>query len=115
MAHEWVVGELYGGGLVNGQQVWTQAGGIGTPVSPQPQALSPENYMGYQQSVMSYPSLYQAGCGHFQNTYSIQEVFQPSSGNQVALVLCSQCQFVQEIIDPYSRFENYEETPLITA
>ena len=115
MAHNWVVGELYGGGKQNGQQVWTQPGGVGTLVYPQPQQYSPENYQGYQQSQMSYPALYSAGCGHFFNCYSIQEVFQPSSGDQVALVLCPQCGYVQQVIDPFSSFENYEDTPLVIA
>ena len=114
MAHEYVVGELYHGGLVNGQQVWTQPipGGL---VYPQPQELSPEKYMGYQQMQMIYPAYYSAGCGHFFNCYSIIEAFQPSSGHQVALVTCPQCSFIQEVIDPYSNFQSYIDTPLITA
>ena len=114
MAHEWLVGELYNGGKVNGQQVWTQPipGGL---VYPQPQELSPEKYMGYQQMQMSYPAMYSAGCGHFFNCYSIIEAFQPSSGHQVALALCPQCGFIQEIFDPASSYWDYVETPIITA
>jgi hypothetical protein len=115
MAHQYVVGELYNGGKVNGQQVWSQPGGVGTLVYPQPQALSPENNMGYQQSVMSYPALYSAGCGHFFNIYEIFEVLSPSDGHQVALVACPQCSYIQEIIDPYSQYQNYEDTPLVIA
>ena len=114
MAHEYVVGELYHGGLVNGQQVWTQPipGGL---VYPQPQALSPEKYMGYQQMQMIYPAQYFLPCGHYQNCPTVQEAFQPSLNEQVALVLCSQCGYIAQIIAPFSSFESYIDTPLIIA
>lgn len=114
MAHEWVVGELYGGGYVNGLKVWTQPvpGGL---VYPQPQQYSPEQYMGYQQNIMSYPALYAFACGHFQNCPEVYEVYQPSVGEQVALVVCNQCKFIQQIIAPYSDFQSYLDTPLIVA
>ena len=115
MAHQWVVGELYNGGKVNGQQIWTQPGGIGTLVYPQPQALSPEEYMGYQQMPMCYPALYCFPCGHYQNVPEVFEAYQPSSGHQVALVCCNQCSYIAQIIDPYSDFQSYIDTPLITA
>jgi hypothetical protein len=101
--------------LVNGQQVWTQPGGIGTLVYPQPQELSPERYQGYPRRVMNYPALYSARCGHFFNCYEIFEVLSPSDGHQVALVVCPQCGFIQEIIDPYERFTDYMDTPLVIA
>ena len=115
MAHNWVVGELYGGGKQNGQQVWTQPGGVGTLVYPQPQQYSPENYQGYQQSQMSYPALYCFGCGHYQNCPTVYEVYQPSLNEQVALVCCNQCGFIAQIIAPYSDFQSYIDTPLIVA
>jgi hypothetical protein len=114
MAQNWAVGMLYGGGYVNGLKVWTQPtpGGL---VYPQPQQYSPENFQGYQQSIMSYPALYEFACGHFLNCPAVYEVYQPSLGEQVALVCCNQCGFIQQIIAPYSNFQSYIDTPILVA
>ena len=115
MAKQWLVGEVYPSLTRNGLPVWSQPGGIGTPVLPAPQQYSPENYMGYQQNIMSYPALYSAGCQHFFNCYEIFEVLSPNDDHQVALVVCPQCGYIQEILDPYENFTNYETTPIIIA
>lgn len=115
MAHQWVVGELYLGFNRNGLPVWKQPLGVGTPVLPEAPALFPEVFQGYQQQVMSYPSLYVAGCNHQFNCYEIFEVDSPAGGDQVALVCCPVCSFIQEIIEPYSKYTDYMETPLVIA
>jgi hypothetical protein len=112
---QWQVGQLYKGGLINGLPVWTQPGGQGTPVFPQPPTQFPTNYMGYAQVVMSYPALYQFGCLHFQNCPEIFSVYDPYAGVQVALLCCSQCSYIQEIFSPAETYWNYEDTPIVVG
>jgi hypothetical protein len=114
-ATQWIVGELYLGFNRNGLPVWKQPGGPGTPVLPAAPALFPEVFQGYQQQVMSYPSLYVAGCNHQFNCYEIFEVLSPNDGHQVALVCCPICSYIQEIIDPYANYQNYMDTPIVIA
>jgi hypothetical protein len=114
-ATQWTVGVLYLGFYRNGQLVWKQPGGPGTEVFPQAPSLFPQVFQGYQQQVMSYPSLYVAGCGHQFNCYEIFEVLSPADGHQVALVCCPTCSFIQQVIDPYSSYQNYEDTPIVVA
>jgi hypothetical protein len=111
---QWQVGQLYKGGLVNGLPVWTQAtpGGI---VEPQLPTLFPTQFQGYQQVFMTYPAQYFFGCGHPQNCPEIFEVYDPVLQEQVALVCCSQCSFIEQILSPYSTFESYVDTPIIVA
>jgi hypothetical protein len=115
MAHQWQVGELYLGFNRNGLPVFSQPGGPGTPVLPAAPTLFPAQNQGYPQQVMSYPSLYAAGCNHQFNCYEIFEVLSPSDGHQVALVCCPVCSYIQEIIDPYSQYQNYEDVPIVVA
>lgn len=113
--HQYVVGELYGGGLVNGLPFWSQPGGIGTQVFPAQPSQFPLNFQGYYQVPMTYPSLYVAGCLHAFNCYAVFEVYDPVLAEQVALICCPACQFIQAIIAPYSNYQNYEITPILTV
>lgn len=115
MAKQWQVGEVYPGLTRNGLPLWSQPAGIGTPVLPAPQQYSPEEYMGYQQNIMSYPALYCFGCGHFLNCAEVFEVFDPASGEQAALICCNQCGYIQQIIVPYANYQDYMDTPIVTA
>lgn len=102
------VGQLYNSGRVNGLPVWSQPDGIGGLVYPQmPQTLSGQPAV--------YPSLYAWGCGHRTNTAEIFTVFDPYSNQQVALVTCSMCSFIQQIIEPAENYWNYLDTPLVIA
>jgi hypothetical protein len=112
--NNWQVGELYLGPNANGTR-WSQPGGPGTLVYPQPQQLSPEKFEGYQQAPMSYLALYCFGCGHYQNCAEVYEVFSEADGVQVALIVCNQCSYIQQIIVPYANYQNYIETPLVIA
>jgi hypothetical protein len=111
---QFAVGQLYGDGLVNGLPFWTQPGGIGTQVFPAQPSQFPLQYQGYVQVPMTYPALYQAGCGHRFNCYTVWEVYDPYLQEQMALIACPACGYLQEIMK-YSDFQNYEITPLITA
>jgi hypothetical protein len=114
MAHEWQVGELYLGFNRNGLPVWKQPGGIGTPVFPELPTLFPAQFQGYQQAVMSYPSLYVLGCTHPSNCLEVYQVFQPSLGTQVALIVCGQCSFIQQIL-LLTEYQNYMDVPIVVA
>jgi hypothetical protein len=113
MAHEWQVGELFLGTKRNGLPVWSQPvpGGL---VYPQPPTLFPAQYQGYQQMVMSYPSLYVLGCGHQSNCLEVFEVYQPSLGTQAALICCGQCSYIAEIM-PLAQYQNYMDTPIVVV
>ena len=114
MAKQWRVGEVYPSLTRNGLPVWTQPGGIGTPVLPAPQQYSPEQYQGYQQNIMSYPSLYAFGCKHYLNCAEVFEVYDPVLKEQVALICCNQCGYIQQILK-YSEYQNYEDMPIVVA
>ena len=113
MAHEYQVGDLYLGTTRNGLPVWKQPipGGL---VYPQLPTEFPAQYQGYQQTPMSYPSLYVLGCGHPSNCLEVFEVFQPSLGTQAALICCGQCSFIQQIL-LYSEYQNYMDVPIVVA
>ncbi|MGO8792917.1 MAG: hypothetical protein ACLQVL_36780 [Terriglobia bacterium] len=115
MEQNWQVGQLYLGFNRNGLPVWKQPGGPGTIVYPQAPALFPQVYQGYQQQVMSYPSLYVGNCNHSYNCLEIFEVYEPSDGTQVALACCPVCSAIQAIYNPWDSYWNYEETPLVIA
>lgn len=112
---QFAVGQLYKGGLVNGLKVWTQPGGQGTPVFPQLPTQFPTINTGYPQVVMSYPALYVFGCLHPLNCAEIFEVYDPYIQEQVALVCCPMCSFIQQIITPYENYSNYEDTPIVVG
>jgi hypothetical protein len=109
------VGQLYKGGKINGLPVWTQPGGQGGLVYPQLPQKFPAINTGFPQAVMSYPSLYVFGCGHPLNCPEIFEVYDPYGEQDVALVCCPMCSFIQQVIEPYADYTNYEDTPIVVA
>jgi hypothetical protein len=111
---QFVVGQLYNGGLVNGLPFWTQPGGIGTQVFPEQPRQFPLQFEGYYQVPMTYPSLYVAGCLHAFNCYSIYKVYDPVNDIQVALIACPACSYIQQIL-PWDDYINYEITPIVVA
>ena len=108
-------GTLYLGFYRNGLKVWSQPGGAGTPVVPQAPQQFPQVNQGYYQVPMTYPSLYVAGCGHSFNTYEVFKVYDPYTQLQAALLSCPVCSYVQQVIEPYSNYQNYEDTPIVVA
>lgn len=109
------VGQLYENGYINGLKVYSQPGGIGTPVFPQLPRIFPQQNMGYPQVPMSYPAMYYFSCGHPQNCPKIQQAYDPYAEVQVILLLCSQCGYIQEIYSPASTYYDYLETPIVVA
>lgn len=111
---QFAVGQLYKGGFINGLRVWTQPDGIGTKVFPQFPTRFPAVNIGYPQVVFSYPSLYVFGCLHSLNCPEIFEVYDPYLDEQMALICCPMCSYIQQII-PHAQYENYEDTPIVVG
>ncbi len=102
------VGQLYNGGVQNGQQIYTQPGGIGTPVFPQPPQTSPPSNWKNQAYLPSYPfayiSLLTWGCRHRTNTCEVFEVYDPVNEVQAALLCCPVCSYIGDIVEPASNW-----------
>jgi hypothetical protein len=100
------VGIMRNGGYVNGLQVFTQPGGPGTPVSPQPPRTNPPSNWKNQGGIPVYPTAFVGllswGCGHWTNTAEIVTVDNPYDDCRAALVCCPCCSYIQEIIEPAS-------------
>ena len=81
---------------------WSQPGGPGTQVFPaqHPGQLSAQ---------------YILGCGHASNILRIWEVYDSDTKQQAALVCCAACGYIQQIIEPYSQFQNYIQNPIVIA
>jgi hypothetical protein len=98
------VGQLYNGGIQNGQQIYTQPGGIGTPVFPQPPRVNPPPNWKNSAWLPSYPYAYIGlltwGCGHWTNTCEAYTVDDPTTGEQAALLCCPVCSYIGYIIEP---------------
>jgi hypothetical protein len=102
------VGMLLFDGIQNGQQIYTQPDGIGTPVFPQPPTINPPPNWGTSNWLPAYPfayvGLFNWGCNHWTNTPEIYTVWDPYSQEQAAFVCCPTCGYVQYIIEPASEW-----------
>jgi hypothetical protein len=111
------VGQLYNGGIQNGQVIYTQPGGIGTPVFPQPPQTSPPSNWHHADYRPIYPFSYQGLlnfiCNHWTNTCEVVMVYNPVIDEQVALCCCPVCSMIQLIVAPASDwwFEFYSLFP----
>jgi hypothetical protein len=113
------VGQLYLGFNRNGLPVWSQPGGIGTPVFPQLPTIFPWN--GQREDThdqyewpAAYSSLYVLGCGHPSNCLEIYSYFDKYADEIMALICCGQCSYINEIM-PYTQYQSYLETPLVVT
>ena len=99
----YVVGQLLFNGVVNGQKIYSQPNGIGTPVVPQPPAVNPPpnwKNSAYPAYPYAYIGLLSWGCSHFTNTAEIYTVNDPTTDERAALVCCPVCAYLQAIIEP---------------
>jgi hypothetical protein len=108
------VGELYLGEYRNGLKVWSQPGGVGTPVFPQLPTQYPSQNQGYPQVAMAYPAQYYLGCGHPSNCLEIFSYYDPYAEEVMALICCGQCSYIQ-VIQPYTTYQNYLDVPIVVA
>lgn len=106
MAFPYQVGQLLFNGIVNGQQIYSQPGGIGTPVVPQPPQVNPPPNWKNSNWLPAYPFVYigllNFGCGHWTNTTEVYTVDNPDLGERVALCCCPVCGYIQLIVAPAS-------------
>ena len=96
-----VLGSLYLGFTRNGLPVWTQPGGIGTPVYPQAPLVYPQVNEGFPQQVMAYEAQLVGFCGHWFNVPEVFKEYDSSTGKQAAIVCCPVCSGILLIVEPY--------------
>lgn len=98
------VGVMRNGGYVNGLLVFTQPGGPGTPVSPQPPAVNPPPNWKNSNWRPAYPYAYVGLlnfiCGHWANTCEVYTVNDPTTNQRAALCCCPVCSMIQLIAKP---------------
>lgn len=108
-AFPYQVGMLLFGGIQNGQQIYTQPGGIGTPVFPQPPQINPPpNWHGANwlpQFPYAYTALLTWGCAHWTNTAEVFRGFNPYDQESVAFLCCPVCGYLGYIVEPYEDWE----------
>jgi hypothetical protein len=100
------VGMLLFDGIQNGQKIYSQPGGIGTPVEPHPPRTSPPSNWRNTFYKPKYPTVFTAllswGCGHWTNTTEVYQTADPYSGEIAALLTCPVCGYLAYIIEPAS-------------
>ena len=98
------VGMLLFNGVVNGQKIYSQPNGIGTPVVPQPPQVNPLPNWKNSNWRPSFPvvsiGLLNFLCGHWTNTCEVYTVYDPYNEVQAALCCCPVCSIIQLIIEP---------------
>jgi len=95
--NSWQIGALYPPGGLHGIK-WSQPGGVGTQVFPQQQ--TGVDYF----SVRPFSELsgvWSSPCGHFSNTPWIQQEYDYTTENSVALICCPLCGIVVYTIEPF--------------
>lgn len=105
-AFPYQVGMLLFDGIQNGQQIYTQPGGVGTKVWPQPPTVNPPPSWHHADWKPAYPYCYQGLlsliCGHWVNCAEIYTVYDPYNQCDAALCCCPVCGLIQLIIEPAS-------------
>ena len=98
MSSPYILGALYPDST-DVYPVFTQPGGPGTLAYP-------------QQPIGEKMGLYNAGCGHFFDSWRVQRssFLDPDTQTvmSVALVQCPMCSFLQQQIIPYERLYSFE-------
>ncbi len=114
--NRWAIGELYGGGLMNGQPFYKQVGGPGTKVIPT-QQNGPWSAWPAQGSVpiVEYLPIWAPGCGHADSFWKIVREFDYNTNQSCALVLCSQCGYCQQSIEPFELWLNPNQYAIIVG
>jgi hypothetical protein len=90
---------------------WTQPGGPGTIVYPQPY----DSAKGQIEPPLISVGMYVWGCGHITNLPWIFKAYDDVNNEEAALVCCPVCSFIQYIIEPYSEYLNYIQNPIVIA
>ena len=100
------VGQLLFDGYVNGQKIYSQPNGIGTPVTPLPPTVNPPPNWKNSNWLPAYPFVYVGLlnfiCGHWCNTCEVYTLYDPVTEEQAALCCCPVCSIIQLIVEPAS-------------
>jgi len=94
--NDWQVGLQYDKKWNN--VAWTQPGGVGTKVYPQQVTGNSDLLTNEPFSELSGTFLF--GCGHSVNQVLLQIDWNYDTDEQVALICCPTCSFVQRVISP---------------
>lgn len=97
--------------LGNLPPTWTQPGGQGTPVFPQPT----DSAAGQFEPPTTPTGMYTFGCLHVFNCPRIFKQFDPLKSRDAALICCPMCGYIQDIINPYELYDDYIQNPIIVA
>jgi hypothetical protein len=90
---------------------WSQPGGPGTTVFPQPY----DSAAGQFEPPLISIGQYLWGCGHITNLPWIFKAYDDDSEEEAALICCPVCSYIQMILEPYERYLNYIDTPIVIA
>lgn len=90
---------------------WSQPGGPGTTVYPQPK----DTAAGFLEPPLISIGMYVWGCGHITNLPAVFEAYDDETQERAALICCPTCTFIQLIIEPYSRYQDYIAIPIVVA
>lgn len=90
---------------------WTQPGGPGTRVFPQ----QTDSAAGEFEPPMTPTGMYVPGCGHPCNCLAVFKQYDIITAEDVAIICCPACTYIQQIINPYRNYENYIKTPIFVG
>lgn len=90
---------------------WSQPNGRWTEVFPQQYDSAAGEF---EPPLIPY-GMYRLGCGHASNILAIFKEYDSDTGEQVALICCPVCTFLQQIISPYATYQNYIDVPIVVA
>ena len=97
---DWTVGAQYDQKWNNVN--WSQPGGPSTIVFPQQQNNVWPQYPVGGGFFSELTGLWVAGCGHWQDYPTVIQAQDCASGQNVALVVCSLCSYIQYAIEPFA-------------
>lgn len=89
---------------------WTQPGGPGTTVYPQQM----DSAAGEFEPPMTPIGMYVPGCGHPCNCLKVFKQWDIITQQHWAIITCPACGYIQ-LLQLYSEYENYIETPIVVT
>lgn len=112
--NRWEIGTMYRGGLSSsGLPLFTQPLGPGTAV--QPREIQGANWPEFPVTGMqfSYGPWFSPGCLHVIKFWSLVREWDYDTNMSCCLITCSQCSFVQRVVEPYEEILNPIENAII--
>lgn len=114
--NDWALGQMYGGGLLNGNPFYTQPGGPFTAVYPTQKNAAPwPEYPIPGLFINEYTPWFSPGCGHAIQVWRLIREFDYPSQQSVCLITCEICQYVQNAVSPYEEILNPIQRAIIVG